>query len=154
MKEMPAWRVNLENNVSSNASWQRGYITLVNLKLTSEGGEETTDSLWRPTSSKQRGRAYIQSWKLICHLAGIHPNYFKGTIKGTFSIGYCRPNNSLSSICTIKNNHIRADRFQGFPTTVAQDESPRQQRNGAPMLNQTKGRLLTLHYSTASDKNE
>lgn len=41
-----------------NASWQGGYITLVNLKLTSEqlGQREATDYVMRQTSSKQRGQ--------------------------------------------------------------------------------------------------
>lgn len=41
---MPALRVDPENNVSGNASWQQGYITLVNLKLTSEQLEGKRDN--------------------------------------------------------------------------------------------------------------
>lgn len=83
MKAMPARRVDPENNVSGNALWQRGYITLVNLKLTSEhlGERETTDSKPLPNNTD---KTRIQLRKLICHPAGIRPYYFKGRIKGTF----------------------------------------------------------------------
>lgn len=92
---MPASRVDWENNVSGNASWQRGYITLVNLKLTSEQVEEreTTDSVLLQ-NLLQTTRADF--WKLICHLTDIRRNYFKGWINVTAQIGYCNSNNSLS----------------------------------------------------------
>ena len=53
MKAMPAVRVDPENNVSGNASWQWGYITLVNLRLTSEqlGERETADSKPPPNNT-------------------------------------------------------------------------------------------------------
>lgn len=73
--------------MSGNALWQQGYITLVNLKLTSEQLEERekTDTIPRQISERHRQTRCL-----------FHLNYLKSRMNVTVQIGYCTPINSLS----------------------------------------------------------